>query len=183
MAGKYMNLTLDISVYDLGMLAITFVGSMFALFQWKKGNDLRRAEFLRTAIEKMRDDRDIVYALYKIVYEEEWYNPDLIFNHNEESKFDKATIYFDYLCYLRRKKILTKDDFKIFEYEIHRMGHSKDYVDYIYNLYHFAKKNGTEPTFTNLLQYMKNHRCLPENFWDEDADGYNVLLNIRNEEI
>lgn len=88
---------------------------------------------------------------------------------------------FDYICYMKLKGILGKDEFKIFEYRIQRMSNNTSFVEYFFNLYHFAKLQNTEFSFYHLLKYMKKKGLLDDEFWNVDSDKYEKYLNISND--
>lgn len=173
-----MNVTFDITIYELLFLILTVLGGFFALFQWRQSYKLKRAEHLKEALTKIRDDADFASVLYDIDYGVEWYTYDFISNHSKEQRFDKVFAYFDYLCYLKNKHILSRSEFRIFEYRITRMARNESFVDYMFNLYHFSERNKTDMSFLHLLTYLKNNKLLAEDFWDVKSKRYKKLLNI-----
>ena len=136
-----MTIILDITIYELIFLTFTIIGGVFALFQWRQSYKLKRAELLKEALAKIREDKEFAKVLYDIDYGEKWYTYDFINDHSKEQLFDKVFAYFDYLCYLKNKRILGKNEFRIFEYRIHRMVCNDSFLDYLFNLYHFSKRN------------------------------------------
>lgn len=173
-----MELTYEISLYELIIIATSIIAGGFALFQWRQSYRLKRAELVKEASCKIRDDADIASVLYTIDYGEKWYGWDFTYHHDIEAKYDKAFAYFNYICYLRQKGIFSKSEFRIFEYRIQRMSRSESFMDYLFNLYHFAKKMEQDISFYYLLNYMKKNNLLEDDFWNVNSDQYEHILNI-----
>ena len=173
-----MSITYEITIYELLFLIFTVVGGLFALWQWRQSYKLKRAELLKEALAKIRDEKEFARVLYAIDYGENWYNYDFINDHSKEQQFDKVFSYFDYLCYLDNKRILSKSEFRIFEYRIKRMTCNDSCLDYMFNLYHFSKRNETDISFYHLLMYLEKNKLLDDDFWDIRSSKYRKLLNI-----
>lgn len=175
-----MDTIFKISVYEFIVIILSVIGGCFALFQWRSSYKLKRAELVKETSSKIREDKEIVNVLYKLDYnDEEWYNAEFFeHNHDYEAKFDRTFAFFDYLCYLKNKKILGNKEFKIFQYRIHRMACNKSFVNYMFNLYHFSEKNNNPISFYHLLTYMKKHKLLDNDFWDVNSKKYKKFLNI-----
>lgn len=171
---------LGMSVYESIVIVISIIGGGFAFFQWRNSYKLKRAELMKEASSKIREDKEIVDVLYSIDYsDEEWYTDEFFEdNHNCEAKFDRAFAFFDYLCYLKNKRILGNKEFKIFQYRIHRMVCDESFVNYMFNLYHFSQKHNKPVSFYHLLTYMKKHKLLDDDFWDVNSSRYKKYLNI-----
>lgn len=149
----------------LNIISLVFVciGGMFVYFQWNRSIQIRRAEFLHQLLEKLRFDDKMVKSMYIIDYKLDWY--DISFHGNEiEEKIDKLLSYADYVCYLRQTKNISKKEFHIFDYEIHRICISPSCQCYLWNLYHFSLKNNTMCSFYNLIYYGIKHKLLPSDF-------------------
>lgn len=173
-----MKMTFSITIYEALFLLFTIGGGIFALLQWKQKHKLERANFLNAALTKIRDDKEFASVLYAIDYGEQWYTNDFITDHLKEQQFDRVFAYFDYLCYLKDRHILSKKEFQIFEYRIVRMANSDSFMSYMFNLYHFSKRNGTRVSFCHLLMYLKKSKLLEDSFWNVNSSEYTKLLNI-----
>ena len=173
-----MKILFEISIYELVIALATVIAGTFALFQWRQSYQLKRAELVKEASCKVREDGDIVSVLYSIDYSEDWYNDAFLTNHEIESKYDKAFAYFDYICYLRFKGIITKDEFRIFEYRIQRMAYNYSFRTYFFNLYHFSVRMGRDISFYYLLNYLKDNKLIEADFWDVNSHKYPHMLNI-----
>lgn len=161
-----------------------YLNGFIALLQWRNSYKLKRAELMKETSSKIREDKEIANVLYVIDYNnEEWYNNEFFEdNHDYEAKFDRTFAFFDYLCYLKNKRILGNEEFKIFQYRIYRMSCNKSFINYMFNLYHFSKQNNNPISFYHLLTYMKKQKLLEDDFWDVNSKRYEIFLNIvRNE--
>ena len=173
-----MAVILEITLYELIIIILTIIGGFFALYQWRQLYKLKRSELIKEAIDKTRNNPDVVHVLYSIDYGDKWYGFDFISNHDEELKYDRAFALFDYLCYMRLKGIFGRDEFKIFEYRIQRMASNSSFMEYFFNLYHFSKLQNAEFSFYHLLKYMKKKRLIEQEFWNINSEKYDKFLNI-----
>lgn len=164
-----MKIEFEITIYELLFFIATIMAGIFALFQWRQSYKLERAKLVKEASSNLRDDKDMASALYAIDYGEEWYP---FADHNVEQKFDRVFAFYNYLCYLRKKHILSKEEFRIFEYKIKRMSRNKSSLKYLFYIYHFATKNKTDVSFYHLLEYMKKNELLKDDFWDVTSTKY-----------
>lgn len=154
---------------QLQIISLLFVccGSGFAYFQWKKSIQIRRAEFLHQLLEKIRFDDDMVKSMHIIDYEENWYG--FGFHKSEiERGLDKFLSYVDYICYLRYTKNIYKKEFQIFDYQIRRICSSSSCRCYLWNLYHFSRKQKSRCSFYNLICYGLEYKLLPSDFKTND---------------
>jgi len=161
----------------LTLISLLFVviGATFALYQWKKNLKIKRAEFINQILEKLRFDKELAEIMYIIDYNQTWYNIE--FHNSElESSIDKLFSYLDYICYLKDTKNITETEFKIFQYEIHRVCISVSTKLYLWNLYHFSKKNKTTCSFQYLIDYGIISKLLPKDFKVNET-LYNKTLN------
>lgn len=154
---KFIECLKGISVSDwTGILTLLTViaGGIFGLMQWNKSNKYRRAEFIDSLVTTIRNDEELSTVVYMFDYDHKWYTQSF---HNKEKELervvDKTLSYFSYICYLKNNKILSKKDFNFFEYEIKRIAANRSVQAYLYNLYHFAKKNDCEHSFKYLFDY------------------------------
>ena len=175
-----MEIAYQISIYEIIIIITSIIAGGFALFQWRQSYRLKRAELVKEASNKIREDADITAVLYTIDYSEDWYNNDFLEDHQTERQFDKAFAYFNYICYLKKKSIFSNDEFRIFEYRIQRMAQNPSFALYLFNLYHFSKRQGRDISFYYLLNYMKKNKLLCDDFWDVSSKRFQDyhFLNI-----
>ena len=149
------------------------VGGSFALFQYYSSVKTKRAEFINQILEKLRFDKDLATTAYIFDYNQNWYNKS--FHGSEiEGSIDKLLSYLDYICYLRFTKNITKTEFKVFQYKIHRACITSKI--YLWNLHNFSKKNNTTCSFQFLIDYGIKNKLFPKDF-KENTTLYNKTLN------
>lgn len=150
-----MNLCLNLSIDNwLTIISLVFaaIGGIFIFLQWKKSIKNRRAEFIYQILEKLRFDNNLATTMYTIEYNPNWYN--INFHDSElEKSIDILFSYLDYICYLNTTGNISKTEYNIFKYEIHRVCISNSTSKYLWNLFHFAKKNNTTCSFQYLIDY------------------------------
>jgi len=79
-------------------LIVGAIGGVFALWQWRIGNKVKRAEFVNQIIEKLRFDPEMVETMDMIDYDEfHWYDAKFHSSGGTETKIDKL---FSYLTYI-----------------------------------------------------------------------------------
>ena len=165
-----------LTIISLIMVAI---GGAFAGIQWNVSNKIRRTEFVNTIIEKLRFDKDMAQTMYKIDYDESWYN-DNFHNGNSDLEYeiDKLLSYLSYICYLKQTKNISKEEFKILQYEIIRVCKSFDVQSYLWNLYHFSIKQDSKCSFEHLVSYGIDNKLFDIKFLSCNSNLYKKRLNF-----
>ena len=158
-----MELSIFGNVPEMITSAVAFAGAVFAIVQWRGSNKLKRAEFLKEITEKLHSDEKISKILYKIEYNEPWYDANF---HGSpfEKEIDSFVAFVNYICYLRNRKIIKNEEFHLLAYEIKRICVNFDMQSYLWNLYNFSKKNRNDCSFQELIDYAKS-----ENIFDVDS--------------
>lgn len=163
-------------------------GFIFGIWQYRNANKVKKAEFLDRNLRQMREDKDIADVLYELQYHQFRYTAEF-HNTEKESKVDKALQFLSYICYLRDKHILNKEEFSFFEVDIHQALLNFPLRDYFYNLYHreyeqYKCKNKEEGqkrfTFRYMLLYGRKLGLIGDSFYDPNAWkhwGYHHYLN------
>ena len=154
-------------------LAFTAVGGIFVYFQWQKSLKTRRAEFIYQIIDRFLTDKDLLEATYRLEYDLEWY--DESFHHeNSENKIDKLLFFINYLCYLQSTGNISDKEFMTFKYQVHRICISSR--KYLWNLYHFSRKNKADCPFQLIINYGIKSGILSKDF-KTDTTLYTKTLN------
>lgn len=168
------------SVLSAISVLLMIVGGFFAYKQWTSANKIRRSEFINQIIAKLRFDKSTVDTMYMLEYDHEWYNEEFHDADNEiEFNVDKLLSYLSYICYLYELKNISKKEFKILRYEVNRACSSLSVQGYLWNLYHFSKKQGTECTFQYLISYgIKNKIINKKIFYCKESTFYPKYLNF-----
>lgn len=180
-----MTLNNEITISDITSIIsviLIMIGGIFSCYQWRKDVILKRAGYINEMIEKIRTDKYIKDVVYMFDYDDKWYSERFHGSGKLELKVDKTLSYFSYICYLKRKRIISKAEFDFFKYEIHRILENDQVQDYLYNVYHFSNKNDTHMTFIYLFEYGEQIGIFNKQFYDKNAyskcNGYHKYLNF-----
>ena len=151
------------SLLEIIKVLVTLAGAVFALFQWWKSNNYKRAELVQKLMEKVRDDEEISELVLKIDYSTEIrYNGDFLYEGEPRdsiksqelmTKIDKTLAYYSYICYLKKQKILKDEDILIFDYTIKRLTTNPHMANYLYSLYHWSNSIKINCSFDYLIKY------------------------------
>ena len=142
----------------LTLIATVLIGGIgfgFTLYQINKSNKVKQAEFVSSLLDHIRFNERVMDAVYLIDYSNNWYNQDFHNSGEMEKNIDAFFSEMDYVCYLFKRKLLSKKDFLIFRYEVLRICKNSQCRCYLWNLYHWSKKNNTTCSFNNLIEYLK----------------------------
>lgn len=163
-------------------LLFAIIGGIFAYYQWRKSILFKRAAYINELTEKTRTDSDIQETVYLLDYGEKWYSENFHGSGELERKVDKTLAYFSYICYLKKHRLITKNDFAFFRYEIERILMNSDVQDYFYNLYHFSRKFKLPLSFYYLFNYGKDNKQYDSDFFCCDSykttEKYHHYLNF-----
>lgn len=169
---------------------VVIIGGIFSLIQWMRKQKLQRGEYINELTEKIRTDEDIREIVYLLDYNNKvWYTKEFHGSGELERKVDKTLSYFSYICYLKRKRLITSREFQFFEYEIKRILVNRQVIKYLYNLYHFSKKLKMNLTFHYLFLYgkrkkyyndkiKKSIKFFNKEFFDSKSKFYPHYLNF-----
>ena len=165
------------NIIDLIMIFMGAIGGTFALIQWKKSNDYKRADLVQSMITKLRDDKDISIITDIIDWNEalkydgrfsienctrediNQYTSDEIF-----IKIDKTLSHYSYVCYLYKQGIFKKNDIAIFDYNIKRIVNNEQIANYLYSLFHWSESIDVNCSFEYLIDYSLKRGYLDNNF-------------------
>ena len=166
-------------IIGLISLLLAVIGGCFALVQWRMNIKLKRAEYIKSLLDEMRTNKDIIYTYYLLEYDDKrWYDLNFHNSGELERKIDYTLNFFSYICYLRNHKIINRTDFSCFKYEIERILTNDQFQYYCYNLYHFSKKIKQPIPFFELFEYAKTHHHIKDDFWDSNSKHYPHYLNF-----
>jgi len=135
-------------------IILVAIGGFFAWHQWRVSNRIRRAEFINRIIETLRFDKGMAEMMYMIEYEKDWYTKNMDFHDNPSGikfKADKLLSYFEYICYLKKTKNITRKEFGVLQYDIDAACLSSDVQDYLRFLSEVSTE--TKHPYPNLLAY------------------------------
>ena len=104
-----------------------------------------------------KKDKDIAEFFRLIDYSVNgWYNKGF-HKSDYEQIVDNTLIQFNHIVYLYDQKLLTKEEFEQYRYEIDKIVHNIDVQRYFFNLYHYSQRVGLSFKFDKLLKYAWNH--------------------------
>ena len=95
-----------------------------------------------------------------------------------EHKIDELLSYLSYICYLKKERNISKKEFRILQYEINRTCTSPCIQAYLWNLYHFSQKQGSECSFQYLIDYGIKNKLIDKSFLKPDCKLYEKTLNF-----
>ena len=173
------NWNLEVIISFVSILLVG-VGGFFALFQWISANRIKRAELINQIVERLRFDQEMVSTMYMIEYDHSWYDDSFHDGTNcVEAKIDKFLSYLSYICYMRKMGIIQKKEFAILEYELRRTCSSHNVCAYLWNIYHFSKKQNLKCTYQFLIDYgIENGLIDKKCFMDSTARIFPKYLNF-----
>lgn len=157
-----MNLSIE-NWLNITSLFFVGIGGAFAFWQWRNSIKIKRAEFIDRLLGKLRFDKELSDAIYIVDYNQEWYDNSFHCG-NLEHTIDTLFSYIDYICYLKSTGNISITEFKIFQYDVHRICISNSSRAYLWNLYHFSQKNKSDCSFQHLIDYGIESNVLPEDF-------------------
>lgn len=105
-------------------------------------------------------------------YDNYWYGSNFHNGGIIEANVDKTLEYFSYICYLKKRKVITKHEFKFFLYDVSRILSNSQVQNYLYNLYHFSNKFNKPMSFSYLFEYGRKTKIFDDNFYHVDAHTY-----------
>ena len=161
-------------------IVLAIIGGVFAYKKWSLTSKTQRSEFTNQILEKLRFDQEMATTMNSIDYSLFSYN-DFFKNSNKdlEYRIDNLLSYLSYIGYLYKEKNISKKEFAILKYEVTRVCGSKSIQDYLWNIYHFSKKQGTTCSFQYLIDYGINYGLIdPNSFFDSTSEYYIKRLNF-----
>ena len=170
-------------------MVVTIIGLIFSCYQWWRKVQSERAEKLSNLINVLRRDARQLSVLYKIDYNEHWY--DESFHKSKlEGEMDQFLSYYEYILYLKKNHMISRREFRFFEYDIESIIENYDVQNYLFNLYHFSEpdekqhnKSPKDPfVYNNILKYAKKKKCIGKSFDEGDLSVYRRYLYLNKPE-
>lgn len=170
-----MTITEIISI--LTFLSI-IVGGIFALHKWNMSMRLKRAEYIQKLFDEIRTNPRICF--YTLEYDIHWYDENFHNSGDLEKNIDYTLSFFSHICYLYKNRIISAADFDYFKYELARILQNRQFIEYMYNLYHFSTNVKQPISFVDLFEYAHENHCFDTEFWNKDSIAYPCYLGFRN---
>lgn len=167
------------SILSAISIIMVIIGGLFAFTRWNASNQIKRTELIKQIIEQLRFDKEMTATMYIIEYDDSWYDKDFHNNNSDfEHQVDKLLSYLSYICYLKKENNIRKREFRILQYEINRTCTSPCAQAYLWNLYHFSLKQGSNCSFQYLIDYGIKHKLIDKLFLKDDCELYTKTLNF-----
>lgn len=149
-----------------------FLGVIFSMTRLYFEKRFKHAEDVYRLCEKQKNDAGIKRIIYKLDYAEKWYTKEFQRSKSKrdfQRQFDNAILFYDHICYLKQKHLLTNEDYDFFIYDIDIIIKNAEMQDYFYNLYHYTHNKGLPMYFQYLFKYAEEQGVFDEDFKDEYA--------------
>lgn len=171
-------------------LIISCIGGAFGLYQWRKGNIIKRAEIMKKLISQIREDKEIASSIElidwgdgfeydgKFHFKNEKAKEILIDEHNLFCSIDKTLSFFNYICYLRSLHIFKRKDLNIFDYNIRRLFDNTDICNYLHSLALWSNYLNISCSYEQLIKYGKKRGFVSKDFGTKRKSRYECFLCI-----
>ena len=160
-------------VIALIALIASFFGGAFALYQWRVSVSVKKAEFLEKVSQSLKYNKDILYFIYLVDYNEFTYDENFHDCENElQTKADMVLSTLDYLCYLLGRRLISKKEFRADAYILHRICKNLEIQCYLWNLYHFSKYSGDVAPYEYLIDYCISNKVFVDSFQSSDCEVF-----------
>ena len=146
-AAEYLSL---VSLIVTVIIGITGFG--FTIYQINKSNKAKRAEYSAELLRNIRLNERIIEATYMIDYGQNWYDSTFHGGSENEKNIDALFSQLNFVCYLRKERLLTEKEFSVFKYELARVCYNHQCRAYLWNLYHWTNN---QSSCTYLIDYLK----------------------------
>lgn len=156
---------------------VTAFGVLVALFQLLHGNRTKRGEYVHSLYEKIISDEHIKNAVYTMDYGGFWYN-DSFHGSVFEKEVDSLFRYLSFICYLYDRRLISEKEMTLFEYVLNRTCLSAQSIEYLWNIYHFARSNGLECSFSPLIKYGESRGRITTDFYNRESRLFHKYLNF-----
>lgn len=155
----------------VGLLSVIFVGIQL----WQKVRS-DHAKYVAEMMDKTRSNPVMLELFTMLDYQKFKY--DIDFHDSEiERVVDNLLHHYEYILYLKERRMINKAEFRFFEYNIQRMIENSEMQNYLFNLHHFKKYYNLSFKYERLLEYgMKNKFIDYEEFNKKDSCEYKKVL-------
>lgn len=151
-------------------LLLALSGGFLTYYHWRSDVHFKRAEFIKQLLTEISTDKNNMIQLFdyndKIWYDENFHNSEL------EERIDHTLTLYSYICYLHNHRIISKNDFINFKYDVERIVTNSQFQSYCYNLYHFTKNCNLPVPFYELFEYAKERKQFNAEFWNIKSQQY-----------
>ena len=154
------------SMADWTQVLAIVIGGFWALFTWRTSVKTQRSNFVDALLCKARDPELSDFFYKNIDREDETdfrcYKGGLMFEDGYEEIFDRFLFMISYVCYLRRNRLISKRDFRLFEYMVDRTMRSSQVARYIRDFY-------ADETLSNVARPYDDLLCISAKMGNQNA--------------
>ena len=146
-------------------IAFAVIGGAFALWRWRADVKAKRSLEFHQLIKDVQNDKNIKKMLYTFDDDTKiWFLEDVVGDDFIAPVLDKLLFHFSYVIYLKKNKIITKDEFSTLSYEIDRSLQNPQLQDYLYNLKKYSEERGLQHPYKYLVDYGIDKKILDDVF-------------------
>jgi hypothetical protein len=141
-------------IINAALLIVAIAGIGLTWGQLRSGARTQRAAFLRDLYTTLNNDQAICDGFYAIEYGRFHYSGEF-HDTKVEREVDRLLSFFDLVCELYHRKILTKEELQFFEYRFQRVSADPEVAAYLRFLAGFYRDNGIAATpFPSFTRYI-----------------------------
>lgn len=169
--------TVTVMIHLIGTIAAV-VSVIFVGIQLKQKVKSDHAKYVAEMMDKTRSNPAMLELFSLLDYQKFEY--DIKFHGSEiERTVDNLLHHYEYIIYLKKTKMLKKDEFGFFEYNIQRVIGDYQIQNYLFNLYHFVNTGNLSFKYKRLFEYGEENELInPTEFERKDSHKYKKVLNF-----
>lgn len=154
----------------VGLVSVIFVG--IQLWQKVRSDHAKHvAEMMDKTQTKEMLDLFAALDYGKFVYDGKFHGG------NNEHIVDNLLHHYEYVLYLKERRMLNKSEFRFFEYNIQRVVGNVEMQNYLFNLYHYGQIGKLSFKYMRLLNYgIENGFIDSEEFEKNGSHTYSQVL-------
>ena len=164
-------------------LVCSVIGGIFALCQWKKGLDYKRASEVKEMVSLAIENDAIINIIDMADWQEGFtYNGAFHFTGERDHLFkdedelfiaiDRTLEHFNHICYLYYLEVFKDFDMSCFDYEIWELCNFIEIGNYLHSFYLWSVENKVECSFKYLIKYGREKGFLEKSFGDPNSTKY-----------
>jgi len=163
---------------------VGMIGGTFAYYRWRERQKLERANILKDILDQFDKTKlcELVNRYDSEGGNSEWFAR---MTENEEKEISESFRFLSYICYLHEKKLITRDEFLLFESSIATILKDNDAREYLTNTPSDSEGDALNGQFAYLLRYAKRVGLCPigiaaEKDCDSCSNGYVDLMDLKH---
>ena len=137
------------------LLLVTAAGLIFAGIQLKQTKDINRASLVKELYLMFYNNDQIRQIFYKIEWSAYKKEESIKLNSNEEQQVDMLLSFFEVVCDMYYRKVLLKEDLRVFDYEMHRTYEHPGIQHYLAFLSKWQKERNIGESYSSYKRYCK----------------------------